>query len=98
MFCCLSNQINLTAHIAIGLLLGCHQSWQIIKFIWLVKIANINFSYLYYVSDILLFSGVYGHTTGEIPWASADLCVDEQMAVIVGMVFKYLISNSCTGQ
>ncbi|XP_067937740.1 kynureninase-like [Watersipora subatra] len=28
--------------------------------------------------------GVYGHLTGDLPWAECDLCIDEQMATIVG--------------
>jgi len=28
--------------------------------------------------------GVYGHTLGDLPWAEGDLCLDEQMAKMVG--------------
>lgn len=36
------------------------------------------------------YSGVYGHTIGEVPWEAADFCVDEQVATIVG---KYYLSQ-----
>lgn len=33
---------------------------------------------------LYVFSGVYGHLIGEVPWEAADFCVDEQVATLVG--------------
>lgn len=36
------------------------------------------------VCKLYVFSGVYGHLIGEVPWEAADFCVDEQVATLVG--------------